>query len=86
STKDLADYKLDLFMRLSGALDTGELDLVILNTAPVSLAGRILQHRQVLTDKQPSRRHIYESLTLREFFDFRIKEDYILSRRYRIGR
>lgn len=86
STKDLADYKLDLFARLSSALGTGEIDLVILNAVPVSLAGRILQSRQILVDKEPFRRHTYESLTLREFFDFRIKEDYILSRRYHLGR
>ena len=86
STKDLADYKLDLFARLSDALGTGELDLVILNTAPVSLAGRILRNRQILADKEPFRRHAYESLTMREFFDFSIKENYILSRRYHLGR
>ncbi|MBI5074498.1 MAG: nucleotidyltransferase domain-containing protein [Nitrospirae bacterium] len=82
---DLAEFKMQLFDKLTDALGTGELDLVILNTAPVSLAGRILQKRVVLSDKEPFRRHVYESVTLREFFDFRIKEDIFFKRRYGIG-
>lgn len=83
--RDLAEFKMQLFDRLTDALGTGELDLVILNTAPVSLAGRILQKRIVLGDKEPFLRHVYESVTLREFFDFRIKEDMFFKRRYGIG-
>lgn len=41
----LAAYKLLLFDKLTDALGTTELDLVILNTAPISLAGRILQNK-----------------------------------------
>ena len=44
----------------------------------LSVAGRILQNRQILADKEPFRRHIYESVTLREFFDFKIKENAFL--------
>ncbi len=83
---DLAEYKLALFDKLSGALGTAELDLIILNTAPVSIAGRILQNKHLLADKEPFRRHKYESLTLREFFDFRVMEEALFSRRYGIGR
>jgi predicted nucleotidyltransferase len=83
---NLADYKLSLFDRLTDALGTTELDLVVLNTAPVSIAGRVLQHKQLLVDKEPFRRHTYESLTLREFFDFRIMEEALFTRRYGIGR
>jgi hypothetical protein len=61
------------------------MDLVILNTAATSLAGRILQQRRVLVDKEPPRRHTYESVTLREFFDFRIKERAYFGRRYGVG-
>jgi uncharacterized protein len=78
------DY-IDLFGKITDILGTGEVDLVILNTAPVSITGRILQSRKVLTDKNPFARHIYESLTLRKFFDFQIKERDILQRRYAIG-
>ena len=81
----LAEYKLRLFEKISNAFKTGELDLVILNATPLSVAGRILQNRQILADKEPFRRHIYESVTLREFFDFKIKENAFFARRYGIG-
>ncbi len=81
----LAEYKLELFNKLANTLGTGELDLIILNTAPVSIAGRIVQNKKVLVDKEPFRRHIYESVTLREFFDFKIKEDALFVRKYGIG-
>lgn len=83
---DLAEVKLALFQRLSDILSTSEIDLVILNTAPVSLAGRILQKRQLLVDKEPFCRHLFESRTLREFFDFRQKEEELFKLRYGIGR
>lgn len=82
---DRGEYSLALFDRLSDALGTAELDLVILNAAPISFAGRILQNKQLLVDKDPFRRHRYESLTLREFFDFQIKEKAFFARRYGIG-
>ena len=78
-------YQLELFDKLAGALGTAELDLVFLNTAPLSLAGRILQNKQVLVDKDPLQRYDYESLTLRKFFDFRFKEEEYFQRRYGSG-
>ena len=78
------DY-LETFGKISEILGTEEIDLVILNKAPLSLSGRILQSRQVLVDKAPFVRHRYESLTLRMFFDFSIKEKDILQGRYGIG-
>lgn len=84
-TGELADYKLTLFDKVTEALGTTELDLVVLNTASISIAGRILQNKQLLIDKEPFRRHIYESLTLREFFDFRITEEAFFTRRYGVG-
>ena len=78
------DY-LELFSRISNLLNTDEVDLIILNTAPISLAGRVLQGRKILIDKAPFLRHKYESVTLRKYFDFRIKEADILKRRYGIG-
>jgi len=83
---ELAVYKLALFEKLADALGTAEVDLILLNAAPVSLAGRVLQNKQVLVDKEPGRRHAYESLTLREFFDFRILEEAYFNRRYQRGR
>ncbi len=78
-------YQLELFDKLAGALGTAELDLVFLNTAPLSLTGRILQNKQILVDKDPLQRYDYESLTLRKFFDFRFKEEEYFQRRYGSG-
>lgn len=85
SMENLGEYKLDLFDRLSNALCADEIDLVILNAAPESIAGRVLQKKQLLADKEPFLRHDYESLTLRKFYDFSLKEAMILNKRYKIG-
>ena len=84
-TANLAEYKILLFDRLTELLGTSELDLVTLNTAPVSIVGRILQNKLILVDKEPFLRHRFESVKLREFFDFRIKEDAFFARRYGLG-
>ena len=76
---------LSLFNKISQILCTDEVDLVVLNSAPISLTGRSLQKRKILIDKDPFLRHKYESRILREFFDFSIKEKEILYRRYGIG-
>ena len=85
-THELAEYKLKLFETITDALGMAELDLVILNSASLSLAGRILQNKQLLVDKDPFRRHLYESLTIREFFDFQVTEEAFFARRYGNGR
>ena len=82
---DLRAYKLELFDELTGVLGTAELDLIILNSAPLSLSGRIVQSRKVLVDKDPHRRYEYESITLRKFFDFQLKEAEYFRRRYKSG-
>lgn len=82
---DKLDY-LDLFGNVTNILGTDEVDLIILNTLPISMTGRILQNRRVLIDKDPFLRHRYESINMRRFFDFMIKERSILKRRYGIGR
>lgn len=79
------DY-LDLFGKITDVLGTDEVDLIILNKSPISLTGRILQNRMVLSDKEPFLRHKYESVNIRKYFDFSIKEGDILKRRYGIGR
>ncbi|MBP1697657.1 MAG: polymerase, beta domain protein region [Deltaproteobacteria bacterium] len=76
---------LSLFSKISQILLTDEIDLVVLNTVPISFAGRILQKRKILIDKDPFLRHQYESRILREFFDFSIREKEILHRRYGLG-
>ncbi len=77
-----AETTIDLIGLVGDMIGTDEFDLVILNRAPVSLAGRILNHRQVLADNVPFVRHRYESLVRREFFDFSRKEAAILEQRF----
>ncbi|MEF9475747.1 MAG: nucleotidyltransferase domain-containing protein [Candidatus Mariimomonas ferrooxydans] len=76
---------LNFFNSATNVLGTDEVDLIILNTSPLSLTGRILQNRRIIIDKNPFLRHRFESDVLRKFFDFRIKERDILKRRYGIG-
>ena len=60
-------------------LGTDAVDVVLLNAAPISLAGRVLTTRRVLLDRDPFARHQYESLHLRMFHDFRIREHRLLA-------
>jgi len=62
-------------------LGTDAIDVVLLNTAPVSVAGRVLGTRHVLVDRDPFARHRYESSTARLFQDFRIREHRVLAER-----
>lgn len=57
----------------------------IFSGAPISLAGRILGNRRVIAERNPFRRHRFESLTLREYFDFSVREKGILEGRYLHG-
>ena len=79
------DTKLPLFNELSDALRTSELDLVVLNTAPISLTGRILSNKKNLVDKNPFLRHRYESLTRRKYFDFQWIENDFFDRKFGKG-
>ncbi len=76
---------LDIFTDITRVLGTDEVGLVVLNKAPLSLSGRVLLSKKLLVDKEPFLRHRYESLTLRKFFDFQVKERQIFKRRYGIG-
>jgi len=86
SAQSIAETKLDLIGVIAKTLGTDEFDLVILNSASLSLAGRILRQRRVLVDKDPQQRHLFESLTNRKFFDFSRKEEALLRRRFPDGR
>jgi predicted nucleotidyltransferase len=79
---DPASARLDVVGAVTSHLGTDEVDVVVLNTAPTALAGRILGSRRVILDRQPSRRHRFESQALRQFLDFRILEHRLLARRY----
>lgn len=79
---DKAEAKLDIIGILSDALNTDEIDLVILNDAPISLVGRILKKKRLIVDKQPFIRHKFESIAVRESMDFRYLEQNILFGRF----
>lgn len=85
STKDLSIIKTHLISDLIDILETDNLDLVILNTASLFLKAQVIKQKKIIIDKQPFVRHKFESLTLREYFDFSVKERDILKRRYSIG-
>lgn len=66
------DLTLDLIGRFETAAHVGNVDLVVLNTAPLRLVGRIIQQRIVLYSRDEAARARFESLSLRQFFDFEI--------------
>jgi uncharacterized protein len=82
---DSTAARLEVIRGAARHLATDAVDVVLLNTAPISLAGRILNQRRVLVDRQPFVRHRYESVTARMFNDFRIREHRILDERARRG-
>ena len=82
---DIVETKLELLDHLIDILQTDEIDLVILNNAPLTLKMQILYHKRILVDKKPFVRHAFESLTMREYFDFSFLEKGILKRRYLNG-
>jgi hypothetical protein len=77
-----AEKKLETLGNLVNILNTDEIDLVVLNRAPLALRMKILENKRVIVDKAPLIRHRYESLTMRQYFDFSYKEKAILSRRF----
>lgn len=84
-TTDPVEKKFEVVRVITAHLGTDEVDVIVLNMAPTALVGRVLQSRQVIYDRDPFRRQRFESLVLREFFDFRIFEQRLLSRRYAGG-
>lgn len=80
-----AAMKMEILADLMDLLQTDEIDLVVLNTAPLPLKMRILQKKKTIADRVPFARHRYESLTMRSYFDFSKKETDILERRFLNG-
>lgn len=76
---------LKLYSEITDLLQTDEVDLVILNKAPITLSGRILQSKKIIVDKDRFLRHKFESLTFRKFFDFQYIEREYFKRRLKIG-
>ena len=82
----VARTKLAVVGRLAAILGTEEIDLVILNTSPPTLTMNVLRHKRLLADKDPSRRHAFESLAFRKYFDFQPFERRLLEKRVQHGR
>jgi hypothetical protein len=82
---DLEGSRLEVIGALTSHLGTDAIDVVVLNSAPIALAGRVLSQRRVIIDRRPFVRHRYESLTAREFLDFRHFEHRLLARRFARG-
>lgn len=83
--EDAMEKKMEILGDLVDCLETDEIDLVILNTAPLTLKMKILENKEVIVDKAPFLRHSYESLTIRKYLDFSVKETGILERRFLHG-
>ena len=82
---DVAGTKIEILAKLVDILQTDEIDLVVLNAASLPLTNNILKYRKLIVDKKPFERHLFESLAMRKYFDFSIKESTILKRRYLHG-
>lgn len=79
---DFVEKKMETLGKLIELLETDEIDLVILNSAPLTLRMKILESKKVIVDNAPFLRHRYESLTMREYLDFSIREMAILEKRF----
>jgi len=80
------EKKMDILGVLMDMLETDEIDLVILNEAPLTLKMKVLESKKVIVDHYPAIRHQFESLVMREYFDFFVVEKAILERRFLSGR
>ena len=79
------DDKLNILGNLMNILQTDEIDLIILNAASLPMIINVLKNKRIIVDKDPFARHIFESLSMRKYFDFSVKEAELLKRRYLHG-
>ena len=73
-----------LFAYLFGSLARGK-PSPLSDSAPLTLRMKILETKKVIADNATFLRHHYESLTMREYFDFSIREMAILEGRFLHG-
>ena len=83
---NFSESRLEILGRINDLLETDEVDLIVLNTAPLSLVGRILSRKKLVFSRNDFLRHRFESLSLRKYFDFKLIEEKILRGRFRLGR
>ncbi len=70
--QDYLHVQLKLTEALSSTAQIPDLDLVVLNDAPLPLRGRVIQEGVAVYSTDESVRAEYESRTFREFGDYRI--------------
>ena len=87
-TPDTDVDTLALRLRLAGRLEqvagVADVEVVVLDEAPLSLAGRVQEHGQVFFSRDEVLRVRYASLTSRRYHDFKIHEE--RSARLRLAR
>ncbi len=81
-----AENKLEMLGNIVDILETDEIDLVILNQASLPLKMNCIKSRSILAENNSFARHLFESKTMREYFDFSRFETNILRRKYLDGR
>ena len=79
------DKRFEILGDLIDLLKTDKLDLVILNSAALSLKMRIIQTKRVVADNFPFIRHAFESATMRTYMDFSKIEIRLLEKRFLYG-
>ena len=66
------DLSLELAGRLARASCVGDIEVLVLNAAPLPIKGRVLRNRIVLYSRDEPARVAFESRAFREFFDLQI--------------
>jgi predicted nucleotidyltransferase len=80
-----ASAKLELLGLIQDTLGRDQIDLVLLGQAPLMLRYRIVRDRRLLSERDRPLRLAFESLTLREGWDFLPREQAMLRRRFALG-
>ena len=66
---NLLEYEVGLEIKL-GRLVKFEIDVRVLNDAPLSFVQNVLRHGQLMIDINPNRRADFENSVLKKYFDF----------------
>jgi predicted nucleotidyltransferase len=86
SSERLSELRLELADAAAKALDTGEVDLVVLNAAPALLRHRAIRDGERFLERSRSERVRLETASLLEFFDTApLREALDAARRKRLG-
>lgn len=73
--EEYLNLSLRLAAALSDASDVGRIEVLVLNDAPLDIQGHAVTERTILYSRDEPTRIEYESLTLRQYWDWRIHAD-----------